>query len=712
MSVNLSYLGGAGWQFFDNNGIPLAGGLIYTYFAGTTTPLATFTDNTGLIGNTNPIVLDAAGRPPHQIWVQNNTPAKFIINTSTNVTIRTEDNISYNAFQEFLNVKDFGATGDGVTDDTVSINNAVAAAFTQNAILVFPNGSYLTTSSIQNIHNIRKMGPGAIKRGSNLFYVDIDSSHSNMLYVDPTGNLINDGFSSLFPISTVQKAFDTLITYGPVLNGTWNVQMAAGTYPNPASLSLKSENPITIAGPLVGHPNVPIAIVDGTGLTSSVGLTFLNFTNVNLSNVLLKNWNYLGNGDGLICLTNSIVNTINVHTMGCATGGIIVASESYATIDGGIVDGSSIVNSFGIFVDQNSSAVIGKIGSVAGDNVIVKNCNSGIRISRNSYTQIFFANLISNSFGLLTTNSSFSEYFSTVFTSNGVAVQVEAGSNTAQTGLGNVFTTNTKDYVNLSAVDELSNLNIYFDKPTQHWLYGGNGATTLLNAANAKFQYRGDATVSAITYNAADKFIVDLATSANGNLVLSGADANSAGVAFRSPAGTSGSIRYAFTGSTFTFDVNGTSSYSLSTTDYRPLDDGVKNLGAPGNRWNTVYATVGAINTSDAREKDYVNELTDIEKKVASKCKSLIRSFKFKDAIKSKNEDARIHFGVIAQDIKDAFESNGLDPFRYGLFCYDEWEETQEIKDQDGNITQEYKAPGERFGIRYDELLAFIIGAL
>src|SRR6185295_15748501 len=163
MSVNLSYLGGAGWQFFDNNGIPLAGGLIYTYFAGTTTPLATFTDNTGLIGNTNPIVLDAAGRPPHQIWIQNNTPAKFIINSSTNVTIRTEDNISYNAFQEFLNVKDFGATGDGVTDDTAAINNAVAAAFTQNAILVFPSGSYLTTSSIQNIHNIRKMGPGAIK---------------------------------------------------------------------------------------------------------------------------------------------------------------------------------------------------------------------------------------------------------------------------------------------------------------------------------------------------------------------------------------------------------------------------------------------------------------------------------------------------------------------------------------------------------------------
>jgi hypothetical protein len=93
MSVNLSLIGGAGWQFFDNNGIPLSGGLLYTYAAGTTTPQATYTSNTGLTANTNPIVLNSAGRPPNQIWVTSGISYKFVLTTSTSVLLITEDNI-------------------------------------------------------------------------------------------------------------------------------------------------------------------------------------------------------------------------------------------------------------------------------------------------------------------------------------------------------------------------------------------------------------------------------------------------------------------------------------------------------------------------------------------------------------------------------------------------------------------------------------------
>lgn len=48
-------------QFFDSNGNPLAGGCLFTYSAGTSTPLATYIDNTGLFQNSNPVVLDSAG---------------------------------------------------------------------------------------------------------------------------------------------------------------------------------------------------------------------------------------------------------------------------------------------------------------------------------------------------------------------------------------------------------------------------------------------------------------------------------------------------------------------------------------------------------------------------------------------------------------------------------------------------------------------------
>tara|TARA_R110000868_G_scaffold239891_2_gene494383 strand:+ start:99 stop:1040 length:942 start_codon:yes stop_codon:yes gene_type:complete len=94
MAVKLSPLAGAGWQFFDNLGIPLAGGLLYTYTAGTTTPQATYTSNAGTIANANPIVLDAAGRTANEVWLTVGVAYKFVLQTPAAVTIGTYDNVS------------------------------------------------------------------------------------------------------------------------------------------------------------------------------------------------------------------------------------------------------------------------------------------------------------------------------------------------------------------------------------------------------------------------------------------------------------------------------------------------------------------------------------------------------------------------------------------------------------------------------------------
>ena len=131
----------------------------------------------------------------------------------------------------------------------------------------------------------------------------------------------------------------------------------------------------------------------------------------------------------------------------------------------------------------------------------------------------------------------------------------------------------------------------------------------------------------------------------------------------------------------------------------RPYADAVTTLGSPFYRFTIVYATTGTINTSDATEKQQVRELNDAERRTAQRIKGLIRAFKWNEAVESKGGGARIHIGVMAQDVEAAFAAEGLDASKYGLFCRDTWDTL------DG-------PPQTRLGVRYEELLAFVIGSL
>ena len=135
-TVSLSIFGGVGAQFFDNNGAPLSGGKIYTYEAGTTTPLATYTSSSGSTAHSNPIILNAAGRVPSggEIWIQLKL-YKFVLETSTNVLIASYDNVgsSFNATTIIANF-----TGNG---STVAFTLASAPAG-ENATNVYINGVY------------------------------------------------------------------------------------------------------------------------------------------------------------------------------------------------------------------------------------------------------------------------------------------------------------------------------------------------------------------------------------------------------------------------------------------------------------------------------------------------------------------------------------------------------------------------------------------
>ena len=219
--VNFSPFAGAGAQFFDNNGVPLAGGFLYTYLAGTTTQQATYTTPVANIANANPIVLDASGRTTQEIWLVNGYAYKFVLQNSSGSQIGSYDNIpststnlaiindassiSYEEgytvtagnfvvgntylitsvgttsftsigatsntvgilftatgvgsgtgtaklsrtvqtkLQENVSVKDFGAVGNGTTDDTASIQACLSSGATS---ITFPSGTYLISSTL------------------------------------------------------------------------------------------------------------------------------------------------------------------------------------------------------------------------------------------------------------------------------------------------------------------------------------------------------------------------------------------------------------------------------------------------------------------------------------------------------------------------------------------------------------------------------------
>jgi hypothetical protein len=146
MTVSISLFAGIGAQFFTNDGVPLAGGLIYSYAAGTTTPKTTYTSSTGTTAHTNPIILNSAGRVPGgEIWLTLGG-YKFVLATSTNVTIATYDNV-FSIAGNFNLISNF--TGNG----TQTIFTLLTAPVDENNTQVYINGVYQNknTYSVSNV---------------------------------------------------------------------------------------------------------------------------------------------------------------------------------------------------------------------------------------------------------------------------------------------------------------------------------------------------------------------------------------------------------------------------------------------------------------------------------------------------------------------------------------------------------------------------------
>ena len=205
-------------------------------------------------------------------------------------------------------------------------------------------------------------------------------------------------------------------------------------------------------------------------------------------------------------------------------------------------------------------------------------------------------------------------------------------------------------------------------------------------------------------------------------------------------AGTSLVIRSQSTGLKFR------SSDILPTDGSTSSVDNSKDLGDASARFDDVFATNTSIQTSDENEKQDIASLTSEEIIAATAISKLFKTYKWKDAVIKKGDDARTHTGVVAQQVQTAMSDAGLDASKYAFWCSDTWwtkdvevaaveavEAKDAVYDDDGNLVSEavegveaqdaytrtdhYDTKDEapkgatertRLGVRYPELLAFI----
>ena len=216
---------------------------------------------------------------------------------------------------------------------------------------------------------------------------------------------------------------------------------------------------------------------------------------------------------------------------------------------------------------------------------------------------------------------------------------------------------------------------------------------SLTSGGDAGMVYRANASLDVARDDGTVMFINRLTS--NGDLVEFRKNGGGVG-----SIGTDGSSLYigSFTGSD-SF-INFESQAITPSNSSGGSRDNAIDLGKSDARFDDIYATNGTIQTSDRNEKQDIAELTEAEQRVAVAAKGLLRKFRWKSAVAEKGEAARTHFGIIAQDLQAAFEAEGLDAGKYGMFISSTWtdEETGEER--------------TRLGVRYSELLAFIIGAL
>ncbi|MET4690751.1 hypothetical protein [Sinorhizobium fredii] len=339
-------------------------------------------------------------------------------------------------------------TGYGAVDLTGAVSAqtvieaAVAWSYANNTPLFWPDGTYLSTATIPNFHDVRHEGPGVVKRGTDLFAVNPAEGQTNTLYVSTGGSSTADGLSSSQPISSLQGAFDALKHYWP-LDGKWVVKLAAGTYSAPSQRTARlgpansdmtaagtdMKNAITIQGPDVGYDPatnpepIPAAIFDAGG-AAAVGIQLERGVKALVKDIKFQNYSGSSSSIGLSIDGAGWLRTENVHASGSVYG---ISATNHALLD--VKGGAITACTNGIRSLFNTKHEIGnQLAGVVGQGPFIRGCTSnGFMAQEGATGHSDFVTYEDNAVGVLATVNARVNLNGSTFKRNSVAVRAQAG---------------------------------------------------------------------------------------------------------------------------------------------------------------------------------------------------------------------------------------------------------------------------------------------
>ncbi len=561
----------------------------------------------------------------------------------------------YQVLGDKISVRDYITTAiNGTTSNQAGIVAAVADAKLLGATLDWPRGTYVSDANIPDFHNVAHSGDGVLKRGTDTFKMNQRGGQRNIIYVATNGSDNNDGLSASTPFATIQAAA-TAVLFGwedNMLKGAWRLQLAAGTYGRATVLrAVKCAERFQVFGPEVNWGE-PTAIINNALLEDGViGLYLNTLDRWEVRNV--KFTNFTGTqGVGVSASNSSDFYCANVWADNCGWAGIYMQSGKMFRVEGGKITNCRE----GVVAYTGVTYTIGYNSQL--HPTLIQNCSqSGFTAYNSSSGHVDYAEISNCSVGATLFNQSRADFMGAKIMGCAVGISADALStyikNTDEAVLfnsGAPNTVNERCRGNSVPNDFINNFQFLPASRQHRWGFSWSGA-----AANSTYKY-------VLEQQSGDSGMAILAADGSVSSFTCGRISNS----------IAGRLTYDHAADQWRVICNGANSYYANSTALAPYTDNGPSCGRVTSRWSVVYAGTATINTSDERTKQQIKPIDEACLRAWAKVEYV--QYKFNDAVEAKGDGARWHFGLIAQRVKEAFESEGLDAFEYGLLCYDEWE--------------------------------------